>query len=258
MKHDDATQLLDAYLDDELDAGTTLSLEEHLKECDTCAQWLEARRALLSRVRGSALRAVPPPGLAARIEVLRPVVQKPTALNKAPWMLPWLPALAASLVLLAGGFLLGRTTLVGSSLDAEFVGAHVRSLLDEHAVEVVSSDHHTVKPWFAGRLAFSPPVPELGANGDVLLGGRLEYLEHQRIAVLVYRHGKHLISVFVFPRTAYRAHLGARDTIDGYHFLERNAGDFASIFVSDASAGELDDFARHWVEAAESPDISGR
>ena len=249
MKHDEATQLLDAYLDDELDAGTTLSLEEHLKECDDCARWLEARRALLSRVRGSALRAVPPPGLAAHIEVLRPAVQKPASRKKAPWM-PWLPALAASLVLLAGGFVLGRTTLLGSRLDAEFVGAHVRSLLDEHAVEVVSSDHHTVKPWFAGRLAFSPPVPELGANGDVLLGGRLEYLEHQRIAVLVYRHGKHLISVFVFPRTAYRAHLEARDTIDGYHFLERDAGDFASIFVSDASAEEFDDFARHWVEAA--------
>lgn len=164
-------------------------------------------------------------------------------------MLPWLPALAASLVLLAGGFVLGRTTLVGASLDAQFVDAHVRSLLEEHAIDVVSSDHHTVKPWFAGRLAFSPPVPEL-ANGDALLGGRLDYLEHQRIAVLVYRHGKHLISVFVFPRTAYRAHLGTRDSIDGYHLLEHDAGDFASVFVSDASAEELDDFARRWVAAA--------
>lgn len=245
MNHDAVAQLLDAYLDDELDAGTTLSVEQHLNECGACREWLEARRALLTRVRSSALRAAPPPGLAQRIATLQPAPRR-----KAVWTPAWLPALAASLVLLVGGFVLGRITLVRPNLDAQFVGAHVRSLLDEHAVDVLSSDHHTVKPWFAGRLAFAPPVPQLGASGDTLLGGRLDYLEHQRVAVLVYRHGQHLISVFVFPRTAYRAELEARDTIDGYHLLQRDSGDFAAVFVSDASATELDDFAHRWAEAA--------
>jgi anti-sigma factor RsiW len=245
MNHDAAAQLLDAYLDEELDAGTTLSVEQHLRECQVCTDWLEARRALVTRLRTSGLRYTSPPDLERRLKVFRPARAR-----QVIWMPAWLPALAASLVLLAGGFLLGRTTLVGSDVDAQFVAAHVRALLDDHTVDVVSSDHHTVKPWFGGRVSFAPPVPQLGTSEDTLLGGRLDYLEHQRLAVLVYRHGKHTVSVFVFPRGAFRAPLRARDSSDGYNVMTRAAGNFGVVFVSDASADELNEFARRWLEAA--------
>ncbi|HXA92325.1 MAG TPA: zf-HC2 domain-containing protein [Steroidobacteraceae bacterium] len=248
MNHDAAAQLLDAYLDEELDPGTTLSVEQHLRECEACTDWLEARRALVMRVRTSGLRYTAPPDLERRLQVFRPA-----RAHRVIWMPPWLPALAASLVLLASGFLLGRTMLVGSDLDAQFVAAHVRALLDAHTVDVVSSDHHTVKPWFGGRVSFAPPVPELGTSEDALLGGRLDYLEHQRLAVLVYRHGKHTVSVFVFPHGAFRAALRARASSDGYNVMARAAGNFGVVFVSDASADELNEFARRWLEAAHAP-----
>jgi anti-sigma factor RsiW len=254
MNHDAAARLLDAYLDDELDPGTALSIEEHVRECGACTDWLQARRALLARLRTPALRHAVPAELEQRLaQALRAAEpQNPARVagKTAPRMPAWLPALAASLLLIAGGFFLGRSALVGSSLDNEFVAAHVRSLLNSHTVDVASSDHHTVKPWFAGRLAFAPPVPQLVGAEDVLLGGRLDYIAHQRVAVLAYQHGKHAVSVFVFPRDSYATALRGRAAVDGYRLLASRAGEFVAVFVSDASAAELSEFARRWLESA--------
>ena len=123
---------------------------------------------------------------------------------------------------------------------------HVRSLLANHLTDVASSDHHTVKPWFAGRLDFVPNVPELAAHGFPLVGGRLDLLDHRQVAALVYSHGQHTINLFLWPADV--AHNlpvtpAARSTTSGHHLLLWNDGPIDYCAISDVDASELLDFA---------------
>ena len=130
------------------------------------------------------------------------------------------------------------------------MAAHVRAVLSTRDVDVRSSDHHTVRPWFAGQLPFSPPVPEL-AGGDVeLIGGRVDYVNHMRVAALVYRRGNHTIDVFVWPHDTGRGAPTSGSAIDGYHVETAQAGEFHAAMVSDMSVAELREFRDRWVQAA--------
>jgi anti-sigma factor RsiW len=246
MTHEDVLAVREAYIDGELDVASSLAVEAHFAACQECRAWLEARRALLAQLASPVLRHAVPVGLSERIAGnLR---ERQPSLRRAS---AWSAALAAGLVLAIGSFLLGRTYSGSADPAEELVAAHVRAVLSSHIVDVASSDHHTVKPWFAGKLPFSPPVPELGGQLDVLLGGRVDFVGHTRVAALAYQHGNHVIDVFVWPRSAALAARPADRPLDGYHVQTTEVGEFRAAFVSDASKDELLTFRNRWRAAAE-------
>lgn len=130
----------------------------------------------------------------------------------------------------------------GSAVASEVVASHVRSLLAGRSEDVVSSDRHTVKPWFAGRLDYSPPVVDLAAEGYPLRGGRLEYLAGQPVSALVYQAGPHRISVFVWPRGEGGAASPAATTLRGFQLRHWEQDGMTWWATTDASAQRLTDF----------------
>jgi anti-sigma factor RsiW len=241
MTHDEAHSLLDAYLDDELDLATGLAVEAHLRDCRQCTAWLAERRSMLGRIRAAAISYPVPAEVRARVSArLGASRQRDTA------QVQWLGALAAGLIVGIGGFLLGHAWPRPSDLRAELVGASVRAVLSAHPIDVLSSDHHTLKPWLSSQLPFSPPVPELADQGDALLGARVDYLGSIRVAALVYQHGHHQINVYVWPRSAMGMHAPADSQTDGYRLISAQAGAFTAVMVSDLGAEELSAFRERW------------
>jgi anti-sigma factor RsiW len=150
----------------------------------------------------------------------------------------WLAGLALALALgAAGGAALTAQRLTADRLADELVASHIRAGLSARDVDVVSTDRHTVKPWFNGRLDYAPPVADLGANGFALAGGRLDYVGQRRVAVLVYRYRQHLIDVYVFPGTDGPA---SRATVRQGYALERwQAAGMTWWAVTDAEPSAL-------------------
>jgi anti-sigma factor RsiW len=140
-------------------------------------------------------------------------------------------ALAASLT-----FLVAAQPL-GSSLPGDLLSAHVRSLMPEHLIDVVSTDKHTVKPWFSSHADVSPAVADFELQGYKLIGGRADYFDHQRAAVVVYQRGSHVINVFSWDRN--QGTLPKNTTRDGYHLAFWESGDLAYCAVSDTGWDEL-------------------
>jgi anti-sigma factor RsiW len=138
-----------------------------------------------------------------------------------------------------------------ADLSSEIVAAHVRSLLADHLNDVVSSDRHTVKPWFAGKLDFAPPVPDLAAQGFELAGGRLEYLDHQTAAAIVYRRHGHVINLLVRLPIAGSAGMSHATDHAGYSLREWRASGLEFVAISDMEPGELEAF-EHAYESARS------
>jgi len=247
MTHEEVQSLLDAWLDNELDPAAALALEAHVRDCQSCGAWLAQRRSMLAQVRAAAVRYPVPAELSARIAAQLGAARQPTAARRrSARQAQWFGALAAGLVVALGGFLLGRSWPRAPDLRAELVSASVRAVLSAHPIDVLSSDHHTVKPWLSAQLPFSPPVPELAAAGDALLGGRVDYLGSMRVAALVYQHGHHQINVYVWPLAAMRVDAGLDAQADGYHLMSTRVGAFAAAMVSDLSAPELAQFRDRW------------
>lgn len=245
MNHAEVQRLLDAYLDDELELATSLAVAAHVDSCEACTQWLAARRKLVNQLKTANLRYREPPGLQQRLQ--RAHFSRLSAANVA-----WPVSLAAGLLLGVGGFLFGYLAPHGANVSSQLVAAHVRSALSANAVDVVSSDHHTVKPWLASKLPFSPPVPEFSDNNDTLIGGRVDYIEHTRVAVLIYKHGNHTVDVFIWPHSgsALSASATASSSIDGYRVVTTTAGPFDAAIVSDMNTDEIQKFRLRWSDAA--------
>lgn len=204
MNHEAAKAQLEAYLDGELDRAAVDELESHLGTCATC----RAELAALEALRG-ALRALPrhraPADLRAKlagIEAL-PALQAP----RRAWAQPtWLKMAAAVLlgVAIGAGYMNfraagGGTLDAGHLLARDLLTSHLRALAANSAIDVVSEDRHTVKPWFAGKIGESPPVIDPKAEDFPLLGGRIDYVGERRTAVVVYGHRKHVIDVYMSP-----------------------------------------------------------
>ncbi|MFO1047582.1 MAG: anti-sigma factor [Geminicoccaceae bacterium] len=245
MGCDEARELLGAALDGELDAAHTAQLDRHLAACPACAAERRALDRLGSAVRGASRHRLEPAGRAAILRALR--TEAPPSRAVRP-VLARRAALAASVVLGLGlsggtGYWFGRTRRT-DDLDL-LVGAHVRALQPGHAIDVVSADGHTVKPWFDGKVDFSPPVKDLGAEGFALIGGRLDYVEGRVAAVIVYRRRQHQIDLFVWPDSSGTPTAEA-GTIDGYHARHWVQDGFAFWAVSDLNDSELDEFLRRW------------
>jgi len=247
------------YLDGELDLSRTIDMEIHLQSCADCSRELERQQALRAALQRNALAYSAPAALREKIQVsLRAaapaaVPAAASAAQPAPasWnpfaMLRWAGAFAvlALCVVTAWQFVPGvRGPSRNDAIVAEVLDSHVRSLEANHLMDVPSTDQHTVKPWFDGKLDFSPPVEDLAADGFPLVGGRLDYLEGRQVAALVYQRRKHVINVFVWPAAAASNTLQTSETRQGYNMIRWSGGGFQFWAVSDVSAGDLGEFVR--------------
>jgi anti-sigma factor RsiW len=203
----------------------------------------EAKEAarLRERIKGEAKYYAAPPRLASRVLASLPVDSVEAPRGGRRWNIAWVgAAFAASCALALGVGLFLALPGADDRLADEVVASHVRALMVDHAADVASSDRHTVKPWFAGKLDFAPPVFDLTAQGFALVGGRLDYLERRPVAALVYRHRQHLINLFVWPSTGDAQ--PRRLERQGFHVLRWAAGGMSYWAVSDLNADDLAQF----------------
>jgi anti-sigma factor RsiW len=248
MEHREVIDRLSPFLDDELDPVASREVERHLESCPPCTAAFERRRKLSESLHRDLEYHRAPDMLRGRVmRDLRAAGRRDVAPARRavqPWR--WLSAAAAVLVV-AGGTWIAAMQLGGSGDDAiarEVVSGHIRSLMANHLADVASTDQHTVKPWFAGKLDFSPPVTDFAAAEYPLTGGRLDYLQGHPVAALVYMHRKHIINVFVWPVAGVREQLAPAVTERGYHVIHAAHAGMAYWVVSDLNAQELATFAR--------------
>jgi len=240
MTCDQVRQLLSAYLDRELDLRTSLTVDEHLRGCEACALQFESLRRLQRSI-GPELAFAPPAGLERRV---RAALRREVTAPRRRFVLSTLTA-AAALGAIAFGLVprLRPSSDRDDPLRAEVVSAHVRSLMVNHAVDIASSDQHNVKPWFEGKLDFSPPVVDLSAQGFPLVGGRLDYIARRPVAALVYRRRQHLVNVFVWPGAGDPRSTAASGD-NGLNVATWRRNGFTFWAVSTASPDDLEALAR--------------
>ena len=241
MTHPVFEAQLDAYLDGELAATDAAELEAHLRACPHCARVEQRRRALSAAVRDQMPRFRAPDTLRVRVRAAVRAETSQTAYHR-PY--PWRAlAVAASLAVVAfGSWQLALRRAGGEDITNQVLASHVRSLMPGHLTDVLSSDQHTVKPWFNGKLDFSPPVYDFAGRGFPLIGGRLEYVAGRPVAALVYGRRQHVINVFLWP--AERGRTGGRPatTQQGYHLLHWTTPAYSYWVASDLGLPELRDF----------------
>ena len=240
MNCKDALNLRDGYCDGELDLPAALQIESHLQTCAGCASAYHAQRELSGAIRRDARYFGATELLQSRIRAALPVARADSTSQSVPWR--WLN-MGASLAL-AVIATWSLTLMLGplgqpERLAQEVVASHVRSLMASHLTDVSSSDQHTVKPWFNGKLDFSPPVKDLTAQGYPLVGGRLDYVDQRQIAALVYRHRQHLINVFIWPAASAHDSATKAATQLGYQVLNWTQSELNYWMVSDLNLSEL-------------------
>jgi anti-sigma factor RsiW len=242
MDCDEVRRILDAYVDGELDLTRQLDVETHLPSCVTCKDAAEDIANFCSLVRMNAPFYKGPPELKAKIRAALRKESKPRFRWFSQFSLP-LSYAAAALVLSFGLAWTWRTFSAGNDqeLIAQAIVNHARSLIAVHRVDVASSDQHTVKPWFTGKLDYSPPVVDLAQAGYTLIGGRIDMLDQRPVAAIVYQHGNHFINLFVWPVSDRKIDLNVRSE-RGYHFCGWNKAGLNYLCISEGSAIALEEF----------------
>jgi mycothiol system anti-sigma-R factor len=259
--------LMDAYLDAELDPVTSQKVEQHLRDCRKCEQAYEVETAMAHTISQAVPYYKAPLELRERIQVsLREAIgvstsrgaagvgplpgRRPEAVRRGvffdmPWS--WL-ALAAAIAVAAivASIFLPRLSQPGADqfLATQLIANHVRSLMADHLTDVASSDQHTVKPWLDTKLDFAAPVLDLSGDGFPLIGGRLDYLDNHSAAALVYQRRKHFINLFIWPTTSKDSKGQNTVTRQGYNLLHWIEGDFTYWAVSDVNITDLETFKR--------------
>ena len=240
-----------AHFDREIDAVAAADVERHLQHCAECQGLYQELEQLRVGMRDELPQIEAPAELRARI--MRSLDREDAAAaprsprrSDTVWRLRTFWAGAASglaaAAMAAAVAVFFLVPLRTTSITDELVGDHVTSLLSSRLVDVISTDQHTVKPWFAGHTDVSPVVADFKPQGYELIGGRVAYLEHQRAAVVVYRHGRHVINVFSWAAT--QPPIAGEKTRNGYHLVFWKAGDLQYCAVSDTSWDELLGLAR--------------
>jgi len=228
--------LIGASLDGELDFHTALRVDEHVSGCRTCSAFLER----LQRLSGEIAAADLDWSAEVNLQPLAASIRRENGDRwwKRAWL--WRSALATiAAVTLIAIFIPARP---GSLGEQQIVDNHVRSLLANHLVDVRSSDRHTVKPWFQGKLNFSPAVPDLSAKGFALLGGRLDVIAGKQAAALVYKRREHVVNLSMQPVEGSDQGVEAA-TIGGFHLLHWRKAGILYWAVSDLNETELREFA---------------
>ena len=246
MQHPERLHL-QAYFDQQVDALVAAGIEQHVEQCAQCRSALEDLRRIRSTLRENLTDHHASASLRARLEL---ALERESGSQTTPrrriarrsgwpsWQF-WMGSLSGGGLVAACAALLAFTVWMPrpQPLVGDLVSAHVRSLMSTHPIDVISTDRHTVKPWFAGHADVSPVVADFETQGFRLVGGRADYLEHQRAAVMVYEHGAHTINVFSFAAGS-RA-LPSSVTRDGYHVACWTAKDLDYCAVSDTGWDEL-------------------
>ena len=254
----EAEVMLHALIDGELDAGHARDVEAHIASCAACAEKLAAFRAMRETMDGAGLKHKAPAALRTRIEAALPL---PAQARASASVLPLRPSRRSFFGGFAAGAVASSALAAGivltifrndqeQTIANEMVSAHIRSLQAGHLMDVETSDQHTVKPWFDGKVDVAPPVIDLTAEGFTLLGGRLDYIGGEPVASVVYRRRKHIINLFVAQHLgAARAAVTAR-TVQGYNLRHWSAQGLEFWAVSDLDGEELGEFAQKISTAA--------
>lgn len=248
MNCEETQNLIHAYIDAELDLVRSLEVEQHLHECPVCSTVRENLQVLSGAI--GDLRYRSPAHLQKRITT---AIRKEARAERKPALWSWrLVYVAASVAFIAiVSWSAVRLLSIRSSNDSlarEVIASHVRSLMAEHLVDVMSSDRHTVKPWFNGRLDFSPPVQDPASEGFPLYGGRLDYVDNRPVAALVYQRRGHYINLFVWPSAGSSDALSGSPSVSelsaqGYNVVRWNGAGMTYWVVSDLNKSELREFS---------------
>src|SRR5258706_1754673 len=235
--------LLNGYADGELDIVNHLSVEEHLKSCAACSLIYENLSTLRTTAADRSLYFQAPPDLKHRIVVELDKGESAPAKKIRFWN--WIPAAAIAAVIVVAALFFFRPSHSGDELLArEVVSSHIRSMMANHLTDVPSSYQHTVKPWFDGKLDFSPPVVDLAAQGFPLTGGRLDYIGSRPVAALVYQRRQHFINLVVFPSPDNSDSGNKMSMLQGYNVIRWNRSGMSFWAVSDLNLNELQEFAQ--------------
>jgi anti-sigma factor RsiW len=253
MQCEEARDRIGALIDGELAGEPRREIDAHVEACDRCAQELADLKRLKRQV--AAVSAPAPPTLVGRVRgALAAAAARKVATHTTVHAIRPIdrlrgrlrPLMRIAAIILVSGLLSAAATwfvLRGADeramLERDVLSAHVRSLLQDNPVQIASSDTHTVKPWFAGRIEFAPVVAELAANGFPLAGGRLDYITGRRVAALVYRRRLHLVTVFMWPSAGGEETRPSSMKVNGYNLLTWSKGGMTYWAASDLNEGEL-------------------
>ncbi len=257
QEHADWSGMLHGFIDGELDSLHAAEFEAHLAACPDCRAELQRVTAARARFARPGIKWQAPGDVQA--QVIAAIARETTVAGRVAgsgdngwrrvlrlvgqWSLaPSFIALAASLLLFF------HAPNIDLALQEQIVASHVRSLLADHLADVRTSNQHTVKPWFNGKIDFAPPVVDLASHGFPLVGGRVDYLDGKVVAALVYRRGGHVINLFIWPRAYQRDDTAAHD---GYNIREWSAAGLTYWAISDISADDLASFGRTFITAAD-------
>jgi anti-sigma factor RsiW len=255
MRCEESRPLIDIYLDGELDALRAAEFELHAHGCDTCTPQLERSSKLRSAIRESAPYFAAPTALKLRIrEALRAEAGvKESKPSRAEAIVAWWRWTTAAASLAAVALLavivtpIFHSRNVQNEIAGEVLSSHVRSLMASHLTDVTSTDRHTVKPWFDGKIDFAPNVPNFADQGFPLLGGRLDYIDHRTVAALVYQRRLHYINVFIWPTSSRDASTNTSAKLEnreGYNILHWQHAGMEYWAVSDTSADDVQALAK--------------
>lgn len=255
--HGEWNDLLHGFIDDELDPANAARFEAHLATCGECAREMEEALMVKRLSSRPGVKWQAPDAVHARVQaalaleqVMMARAMAATIHTESPWrhfwrfirqwsFIPSLAVLAASLILVL------NVPQQNQTIEDQLLASHVRSMLADHLTDVLTSDQHTVKPWFNGKIDFSPPVVDLAAKDFPLVGGRVDYLNGRVVAALIYRRHGHIINLFIWPGAAAPRRVAEKE---GYNFAEWYADGLVFWAVSDVSAPDLtafrDDFSQ--------------
>jgi anti-sigma factor RsiW len=247
MTCDDARLLVHAYLDDELDAAQSADMARHLRDCAACAASYEVHDRLHKALAQAGLYQRAPDALRERWSPAQPTPEPALPVSsrsrRAPLAYAMAAGFAAALLLTSPAWISGLWQRGADSnpVVAEAVSSHIRSLQAQHLLDVVSTDQHTVKPWFEGKLDFSPRVKDLAGEGFPLIGGRLDALDGHSVAALIYKRHLHVINLYQWPADS-AATAQSEVQRHGYTVIRWTAEGMRYIAISDVSAGDLKQF----------------
>lgn len=241
MTCDEAEILLHALIDGELDAGHSRDVETHLATCPRCAAELQSFRQMRNAFAATDLNMTAPGDLRRRIEAALPR-EAPRPANRREVLKGFAMGSAVSALAATGIVALVIRDDDRQRVVSDVVSAHLRSLQAGHLTDVLSSDQHTVKPWFNGRLDVSPPVIDLTAQGFTLIGGRLDYVDGKAIAAIVYRRRIHVINLFVTAGGGSEKPAVRTETVQGFNMRSWSDQGLTCVAISDLAAEEMAEF----------------